>query len=172
LIQSKVKIHGLADVDKLLRKTLPEKAQRNTVRKIMHVAARPMVKDLKRQYKALGGSGSLALATRSWNVTKGFKGRFKGSIDVGPKRNSLRALKRYFSYYYPNQRIPATRLTTGIRHGHLVEWGTEHSQGRAILKSTSARMFSAVTKEFTRVAGEIIDRESRRFAARQKRPRR
>lgn len=167
------RIHGLKELDDLLNKTLPEAIRLEVMRASMHVAARPMVQEARARYR-VGGSDSLSLATRSWSVKRGRTGistnaRYSAVVHFGPKRDNRTALTRYFRHYYPGRAIPQDLAGYGVRHAHLVEFGTglraskygrewNGSPPQRVLDRTATGGAERYVNRFRQILGRNIDK--------------
>lgn len=170
-MQVNVEILGLADITELLTRTLPARVQSNVVAGAIKEAAKPMVQAIKRDFRALGGSGSLSLATSSWRdrkrETRG--GQHFASVAVGPKRGNRRALAAYFAYY--GKKVTPRQYQLGIRHGHLVEFGTRRgSPARNVLGRAQDTYGVALVNSFGGIMGRRIEEAAAKAAASQGRP--
>lgn len=159
-----VEITGLRELRETLTRSLPAKVQRKAVASALRNAAQPMVKAAKASYRALGGSGSLAVATGVWRNRKAER---KGSaltfasIEVGPRRSNRRALATYYAHYRGRTPTPH-QLSLGIRHGHLVEWGTTHSAARRIMTRVFDTHARAAVERFGGELARAIEKEAER----------
>lgn len=196
LVNSRVKNPQV--VSELLKK-LPLAVSTDVMRSALHVAARPMVQGARSELKSLShstqdgrtraSSGSLALATRTWNSKRflsrgvGVSGtsrfRRQGAIvHLGPKRDSSAAVRRYLSYYRSGSRVKSTSVARGVMHGHLMEYGTglrsskngvewNASTARHVYEHAGLRYGRSTTKRFEQVIGRSVDRFVRRFRGNQ-----
>jgi len=167
-------VEGLADLEKLMTRSLPVTARRRVVQSAMVKAVKPVRDSIRAKYNALGGSGALARSVAAWRVRKALRGKPDtfASIEVGPKRSNKRALAQYFN----SRGITPTpaRLINGIRHGHLVEFGFTHRSGKSvagkhILQSTAEAQFSNITTRFRHFWKLEIDKAVRKHRSGAKR---
>lgn len=121
-IEVKANFRGFDSVNLLLGSTLKQAAQATVVAGAMKKSARPLVRQVRSMYKALGGSGSLAIATKAYRK----KGRNSTIVHVGPVRGSAQALARYYAHYRPSASVRG--FGSGLRHAHLVEWGAKRQK--------------------------------------------
>lgn len=123
-----IKVEGLKELEQALLKEIPKEA-RKVLLGGLRDAAQPMLAMAKGYAKSTDASGalseSLALKTVSAKRTK-----HSASILLGPNRMSSTAKAMYLAYY--NQDWDAAN--DGIRHGHLVEFGTKHSGADPFLR--------------------------------------
>jgi len=167
-----VEVDGLAHLRDVLVNELPKKAQTRVMVRALKTAGRPMVKQIKSAYRALGGSGSLAQASTIWQRKKGASNRDTfASVELGPKRSNKKALARYYAYY--KKKASTKALMGGVRHGHLVEFGYTHKggktvAGKGILGAAFDQHGKQAVTEFGRILGTAIEKEAERLAGKQK----
>lgn len=167
-----VQIQGLQHLERLLTQTLPKTVQQSVVAGALREAARPIVAAAKAGYRGLGGSGSLAQATTAWRNRKAERrGGHFASVEVGPRRGDRKALALYYAYYRSRKGVAVKTLRAGIRHGHLVEWGTKRATGRRIMTKAFDTMGPQAVSQFRRILGERIEKAAAR-AGRSQRVRR
>lgn len=168
-----VQVEGLDQLRDALSQQLPKKAQKKVMVRALKASARPMVRQIKTAYRALGGSGALAQASTIWQRKKGTSPRETfASIELGPKRSNKAALAKYYAFYRKKGSTKA--LMGGIRHGHLVEFGFTHVGGRAvagkgILDAAFQRHGKSAVDGFGQILGAEIEKEARRLGRRSKR---
>lgn len=144
-VKHRIKVRGADELGNFLKSMQAEVAIKR-VQAWMHVAGQTIVNDARSRYGTLShvyngreraSSGSLKMATRSWNSRKRISKRsfVRGSatlkkyaaiVHIGPKRDSREALARYWQHYYSGRRLQrrlSGSVKAGISHGHLVEWG-------------------------------------------------
>jgi hypothetical protein len=131
-MQATARIRGLDGALKSLQAAFPNnpKQQQRIVNGAMGGSARKSFLPIAKQLAKRGdSSGALseALAVRAMGRRKR-RGRV-GGMEVVPVRNSTKAMALYISHYFTERgKNPSgTVLIDGIRHGHLVEFGTAHS---------------------------------------------
>jgi len=135
------KITGLDEAVKALQAAFPKdpKQQVKILNSSMRTAARPTIlKEAKMLAKAGDGSGALSQAVNIRSQSKRkirAKGDVAAGIEIVPVRGDKKAIAMYLAYYYTNRGkvVPAKTFASGIRHGHLVEFGTRHSAARPFL---------------------------------------
>jgi hypothetical protein len=156
-VQVIAEIKGLENVEQLLGKTgLQAKTKKQVVQRALIKAARPLVNVAASRFRRLGGSNSLATSMKAYRVRKGGSRRTFASVEVGPKRGDKRALAAYFRHY--GKTPTPRRLQLGIRHGHLVEFGSENNEvARRILENTARSQFRNVVNGFNKNIGKEID---------------
>jgi len=159
-----VQVRGLKELTETLTRVLPAKVQQKAVATALRKAAGPMVRAARASYKANARSGSLAAAMAIWRNRKGERRRGSttfASVELGPRRSNKRALVKYYSYYR-GKPTPA-QLRLGIRHGHLIEFGTKRgtpayriltrafdAHGRKAIDAFGAELGKAIEKEAAR----------------------
>lgn len=124
------KIEGLEPALAALRAAFPDspRRQRSLLNQTMSGAARktiiPMAKQLARQGD---GSGALseAIAPRAVSLSKALARGKSAIIEITPVRSNRKAMAMYIAHYYTarGKTASAKLVTSGIRHGHLVEFG-------------------------------------------------
>lgn len=134
------KVKGLDEAIKAMQAAFPNdpKKQRALVNGALRTSARKNILPTAKQRAMAGdGSGALsaALAVRAQSAKKL---RSKGTpvgVEVVPVRNNVKAIAMYVQHYYTARgRIaPAGILSSGIRHGHLVEFGSVNNNARPFL---------------------------------------
>lgn len=127
-MEARASIRGLNDALKAIQAAFPNdvKKQSRMINGAMGGAARKTFLQTAKLLALKGdGSGALSesLAVRAQKASRR-KGK-AGGMQVVPVRSSRKALALYINYYYTSQgKIPpASILTHGITHGHLVEFG-------------------------------------------------
>lgn len=152
-LQMTVKTEGIEACLQVLRDTMPRTAGAAVVAGAMKKAAQPMVARIRALYRAeTNGSGSLAAATYAWRARK-IKSR--GVVRIGPKRFVAAALSRYAREYGS---VP----TAGLRHGHLVEYGTKSRRQAKTGRATGAMPAAHVIE---RAANGTLSQVEARFQA-------
>jgi hypothetical protein len=109
-----------------------------------------------RQAKVLAmqgdGSGALseALGIRTQPAKKIRTKRISAGVEVTPIRGNRTAMAMYINHYYTSRgrNAPAKMITSGIRHGHLVEFGTVHSPARPFLYPAASSKTSDYVSKF------------------------
>lgn len=163
-----VRVEGLEHVNRALRQ-LSIQAQQRALARALSQAARPIRDAARSNAQKIAGSGALAMAVSTWRNRKGERARGTNtfaSVEVGPRRSNKRALAAYYSFY--KGRTPSPRqLQLGIRHGHLVEFGTKRTPARRWLTAAFDSQGTQAIERFRQVVGPAIEREARRLARQQ-----
>jgi len=122
MIEGKIRVTGMKELARNMEKLIPEpKKQRSMLnRSLSYVARRHILPMAKANLRMSERSGALAEAidvrARSKNYALA-RGR-TAVVEVGVNRNDPKAAAMY-SNYYGN----LTVIASGIRHGHLIEFG-------------------------------------------------
>ena len=139
-----VKIKGLKGVLKAMDAAFPKdpKQKQRLLAATMKTAAKPtMLAAAKQRAKRGDTSGALSesLGLRSQSRAKIKTRRIQGGVEMVPVRDNPRAIAMYIAHYYTSRGkvLPTSVIASGIRHGHLVEFGFKHTSGREV----SARPF-------------------------------
>jgi len=171
-MEGKVKLIGLEDAMKALQAAFPDnyKKQSQIVNGAMGGSARksflPIAKQLAKRGDSSGAlSESLGVRAQKASNRKGKA----GGMEVVPVRSNRKAMAMYIKHYYTDRGLnaPFAMIASGVRHGHLVEFGTAHSAAFPFLwPATTA------TPEYKALfAGELqkrIESNVRRVAKRAK----
>lgn len=139
-MQGNVDIKGLDGALKAMQAAFPKdpKKQRGVLNTAMRTAARKnIVPTAKELAKRGDGSGALSESIAVRNQSKkrlAAKGMVAG-VEVVPVRFNRKAIALYVQHYYIDKGItpPANIVTSGIRHGHLVEFGSVNNTPRPFL---------------------------------------
>jgi hypothetical protein len=130
-----VKIQGLESALEAMAAAFPAdpKQQVAILNSALRGAAnRTIVPEAKTLARAGDGSGALSEAIGVRNTPRK-QLRSKGApagVQVTPVRSNRKAMALYIQHYYTSRgrNFPAKRLNSGIRHGHLVEFGSVNNQ--------------------------------------------
>ena len=125
------KIYGLRELEDLMVRKLPIKAARSSLLQGMRLSFNPMIKAA--QDKVVKKSYALALSLGMKTVPNRGGNKAFAAMVGGPMRNEPIAIAAYAAHY---RRGNLTKESTdgfpGIRHGHLVEWGFKHKNGKHV----------------------------------------
>ena len=164
-MQAKADIVGLKSAMRALQAAFPDnvKIQSQIVNGAMGVSARKSFLPIAKQLAMRGdGSGALSesLAVRAQKANKR-KGK-AGGMDVVPVRGNKKALAMYINYHYTSKgkTPPASIIVSGIRHGHLVEFGFVHKKsGKHVAAAPFLWPSTVATPKYRDVfAGELKKR--------------
>jgi len=130
LIDVEMKTKGLEEVSRALENSFPKDSkQRSVLQAAMRDAGRQTaLVEAKLRAAGLGGSGALAAALtyRNRSLREIKTARVFAGVELYVKRNMAIAIKRYESFY-------KVKVKDGIRHGHLVEFGTKRTAARPFI---------------------------------------
>ena len=124
-MDGKVKVTGLKAAVNAMSKAFPKNPdqQRRLLNASMRSAAKgTILADAKQRAASSDGSGALstALGMRTSPKRALLSKRRSGGIYITPIRHNMAAIAKYVSFYGRNS---AGVVVSGIRHGHLVEFG-------------------------------------------------
>jgi HK97 gp10 family phage protein len=157
-----IRVDGLREVQKLLVEQLPARARTRVLARALRAGAVPMRDAARINAAGLGGSGALAKSMGIW--TRKRSGRdTAASVEIGPRRSSKAALARYFSYY--GKKPTPKQMAAGLRHGHLVEWGTRRTPPRRFMQRAFDAHAERAVEIFRRDIGGFIEREAIKIGA-------
>lgn len=136
-MEGTVELRGLEDALRALQAAFPNdtKQQQRMVHGAMGGSARksllPIAKNLAKRGDS-SGSLSEALGVRTQPARKR-RGK-AGGMEIVPVRHNKKAMALYVQHYYTQRgkAVPAGIFASGIRHGHLVEFGFTHRSGAHI----------------------------------------
>lgn len=137
-MEGSAKIEGLDEAMKALQAAFPDnyKKQSQMINGAMGSSARKSILPIAKQLALVGdGSGALSESLKV-RAQKARKRKDKaGGMEVVPVRHDRKAMALYISHYYTQMGLipPARLVTDGIRHGHLVEFGSVKESARAFL---------------------------------------
>lgn len=175
------RVKGLREAADAIAAAFPgdRKTQRKVLNQAMSAAAKQTIVPMAKQLALQGdGSGALseAIGVRQLNERQLLRRRAAGGIQIVPLRSNRKAMGLYIAHYYVarGQRVPAKMINSGIRHGHLVEWGFKTRRGekkftgRPFMGPAAQTMRGAYATRFTRLVRQKIQtnvRRARRKAA-------
>jgi hypothetical protein len=155
MLNPSVKIEGLEQAMKAMQAAFPnnESKQRGLLNSAMRAASKnTILADAKQRARRGDGSGSLseALAIRAANRRKLRNRGAAAGIEILPVRSSMKALAKYIQFYYTQRgrTPPASIMTSGIRHGHLVEFGSLNNPANPFLWPAAQSQNSAYINRF------------------------
>lgn len=161
-------VKGLQELRRTMEEKLPKQVQSNVMAAALKEAGRPM-KNAAKANARRGRSGALAQAITFWNEKKKVrdkKGKF-ARVHLGPKRSLRGAIKKYYAYY-GRKNVSIAALKNGIRHGHLVEFGTSKMAARPFLRPAQAAHDKKLIQVFGRILGEKIEKAAEKEAQKTK----
>jgi len=134
------KMDGLEDAMRALAAAFPgnAKKQQQVLNGAIRFAARPTVLNQAKLLAMRGdGSGALSesLAMRQTPRRALAERGAAAGIDIVPVRHNRKAMSLYVNHYYVARGLtpPANIVASGIRHGHLVEFGSVNNSARPFL---------------------------------------
>ena len=168
-MQASVNIDGLEDAIKAMAAAFPTnpKRQRQLVNTALRVSARKHMLPRAKQLAAIGdSSGALSesLAVRSQSSKKLRNKNIPAGVEIVPVRNNRKALALYIAHYYTaeGRTAPASILSSGIRHGHLVEFGSANNNAKPYLwpaaQGGQSGFVADVGKELAKATDRAVNR--------------
>lgn len=154
MIDTSIKVEGLEDAMKAMLAAFPSNPtrQRGILNASMRLAGRSTIlADAKQRAKSGDGSGALseALGIRATSKRKLANRQAVAGVEIVPVRSNLKAMALYIAHYYTSQgrTAPTGMLTNGVRHGHLVEFGSVNNSPRPfLLPAASAQKGAYITR--------------------------
>ena len=91
-------------------------------------------------------------------------------VQVVPIRHNVRAIAMYIQHYYTNRGKTASInvVASGIRHGHLVEFGTVRTAAKPFLWPAAQSGISGFTNKFSKILEKRTEAAVKRRARRRK----
>ena len=133
------KVEGHKDVMKTMQAAFPAdpKQQQRLLNAAMRKSAQRSILPLAKNLALTGdGSGALSesLGIRAQKQKDLRRKKLAGGVQIVSVRNNMNAIALYMNHYYTSRgkTVPASVAFSGIRHGHLVEWGFIHTSGKAV----------------------------------------
>ena len=162
-------LDGLEDAIKAMAAAFPAepKKQKQIVNTALRVSAQKhMLPRAKQMAKVGDSSGALSqsLAVRSQSAKKLRSKGIPAGVEIVPVRNDRKALALYIAHYYTAEgRIaPASIITSGIRHGHLIEFGSANNNAQPYLwpaaQGGKAGFVQDVGKEMSKATERAVNR--------------
>jgi hypothetical protein len=140
-----VRVVGLEDALKAMSEAFPSnpREQRRILNGAMGASARRnILPEAKGMALAGDGSGALSesLGVRGMSQRKIRQKQSVAGVEVVPVRSNRKALAMYIAHYYTAQgrTPPASMVVSGIRHGHLVEFGSVNNAASPFLWPAAA----------------------------------
>ena len=172
-MEGSAKIKGLESALKSMQSAFPDdfKKQSQMINGSMGSAARKSILPIAK-LNAMAGDGSGALS-EALNVRaqKAKKRRGKaGGMQIVPVRHDKKAIAKYISFYYTAQgkNAPIGIVANGIRHGHLVEFGTVKQSASPFLwpagESGQALYISMFAGEMKKKTESAVKRAAKKAA--------
>ena len=132
-----LKMTGLEEAMNTIRNAFPNnlEVQRKVLGQTMSRAAgRTIIPEAKRLALSTDGSGVLSetIKPRMVSKSKALAAGVASRVHITPVRDSRPGIQKYIDHYYTSRgkAAPTTIVTSGIRHGHLIEFGFKHRSGK------------------------------------------
>lgn len=168
-----VEIKGLDSAMKALEAAFPKngKIQQQILHGAIGGAARKSIVPIAKQM-ALSGDGSGALSEAIKVRVRPKKRRYgqAAGMEITPVRSNKKAILKYIQHYYTNRgKNPGPEvISNGIRHGHLVEFGTKKVGPNPFLWPASERGAGLYRKLFGKELMKRIEQRVKREARKAK----
>jgi len=140
LIEATAKIDGLESALSAMRAAFPEKykKQRSILNNSLSGAARKAIIPVAKQLALRGdesGALSKSIKPRARSYSKSRRRGAVSSVAITPHRMDAAAMAVYVNHYYSSKGLaaPAGLISGGIRHGHLIEFGTVNHPAQPFL---------------------------------------
>ena len=154
-----VKITGLKEATRAMQAAFPKdaKKQAGLLNSAMRTAGKnTILASAKRRALQGDGSGALSesLGFRATAVRVRTARQVAASVYIAPIRFNRKAMMMYINHYYTKRgKIPSAWLIgSGIRHGHLAEFGSKNNAARPFLWPAGQSQQGAYVG---RVAGDL-----------------
>lgn len=168
-MDGKARIQGLDEAMKTLVAAFPmdSKTQKSVLNAAIRKAANPTVVRRAKELALAGdGSGALsaAISARAMSQRKLREKNVSAGIEVVPVRFNPRALALYIQHYFTarGQAVPEGFFRGGLRHGHLVEFGTRNAPARPFMWPALAEQGMAYRAIFTASLRKAIETRVKR----------
>jgi hypothetical protein len=139
-VEASVKIDGLEEAMRSMLAAFPSnrKEQKIILNGAMRKSAsQTIAREAKERALAGDSSGALseAIGIRARSRRNIKTARTVGALEVTPIRSNRKAMLMYIQHYYTSRgrTAPAGMILSGIRHGHLIEFGTVNHGPRPFL---------------------------------------
>jgi hypothetical protein len=140
VIEATARIDGLEAALNAMRSAFPEdyKKQRSILNNSLSGAARGAIIPTAKQLALRGdesGALSKSIKPRARSYSKSRRRGAVASVAVTPHRMDAAAMAVYVNHYYSSKGLaaPAGLISGGIRHGHLIEFGTVNHPAQPFL---------------------------------------
>lgn len=171
MVQVNVRLTGLSDAILALGMAFPNdpKKKQRILHSAMGTAARRTILPMAQQLAKIGdGSGALSssLGVRVMSKRKRASRRVAGGMELVPVRFKYDAIYDYIEHYYTSKgkTPPADIIASGIRHGHLVEFGSVHNTAKPFLWPAGQAQARAYTIQFAKILKKRIAANVKRAA--------
>jgi len=175
-MEANVRLKGLNEAVLALRRAFPSdpKKKQRLLHSAMGASARKTILPVAKQLAMAGdGSGSLSAALKVRVMSKA-KRKGGAGMELVPVRHDTGSIYDYIHHYYTSRgkTPPADIVASGIRHGHLVEFGSVHNTAKPFLWPAAKSQGRAYTKRFAAVLEKRIKSAVNRAARKAKRAKR
>jgi hypothetical protein len=174
----KVKINGLDDALAAMRAAFPKdpKQQKRLLNASMKAAARDTILPIAKVNALQGdGSGALSesLAMRTQTRRETLESGAAAGVKLVSARRSNKAIAMYINHYYVRYgfEVPDSIFRLGIRHGHLVEFGTKKISAMPFLWPAAQSGFGAYISKFAGIMKKKVESAVKRRARKAKKGR-
>lgn len=162
------KVEGLADAIAAMEAAFPKNPskQRSILNQSLSGAARKTIIPVAKQLAYTGdSSGALSesIAPRAKSKGRALAQGNAAGVEITPVRYNRKAIAMYLNHYYPNG-AKLGRTVEGIRHGHLVEFGTKHSSAKPFLGPALDQQGQAFINQFAKSIMRKVEAAVRRRA--------
>ena len=157
-----LKVEGLQELNRKLDQ-FALKTQKSMVTSALRAGAKIVQAAAKANAHKSKHPSSGALAESVGIKAKRFGRGGKGSVSslwVGALRSDKKAVAQYAGFY---GKASVKSINGGIRHGHLVEFGTKHQEARPWLYPALKGNEQAVVNRFRTVLSKRIEREVKKI---------
>ena len=170
-MEANARLTGLSEAMLALAMAFPndQKTKQRILHSAMGGAARKTILPVAQQLAKIGdGSGALSssLGVRVMNKRKRAARGAAGGMELVPIRFKNDAIYDYIHHYYTSRgkTPPADMVASGIRHGHLVEFGSVHNTAKPFLWPAAQAQAGAYTRIFAEVLRKRIAANVKRAA--------
>lgn len=168
-----MRVEGLEQAMKAMLAAFPqdERRQRGILNASMREASKSTILTDAKQRAARGdSSGALseAIGIRATSKRKLKTRRVVAGIEITPVRSNMKAMAMYIQHYYTNKGkiAPAKMFTSGVRHGHLIEFGSVNNPAHPFLwpaaQSQKGAYINRFAADLTKKTEAAVRREARR----------
>ena len=174
-MEGTVKIEGLDSALAAMRAAFPiaPKQQARLLNSAMRTAAERSIVPIAKSLALTGDSSGALSESIGVRFQSAVKRRARGvaaGVEVVPVRFNVRAIAMYIQHYYTDRGKTASinLVAAGIRHGHLIEFGTVRTAARPFLWPAGQSGKSGFTNKFSKILKKRIEAAVKRRARRRK----
>ena len=154
-MEAGARVEGLDAALKAMQAAFPRdaKKQKQILNSSMRASANKAILPAAKRNALQGdGSGALseALGIRNTKARKLRQSGVPAGVEIVPVRANMKAMALYIAHYYTAQgrTPPAGILSSGIRHGHLVEFGSVNNSAQPFLWPAASSGHGAYVRGF------------------------